>query len=104
MDERERDYLQQHIADLERRLHRWRVLAVAALGGLACILLLSVLGVFTVGVRMNQKMRMRMEAVEQARQAEMEARAQAEQALHEAHRAEVEKANAQARGARAGEE
>jgi hypothetical protein len=84
MDELEADYLRQQIQELRQANRRWKALAIISLSVLALLFLAGGATLLTGGLLMTQ--RMRMDAM-RARDAEMEAREQAEQARMQAERA-----------------
>jgi hypothetical protein len=84
MDEPEADYLRQQIQELRQAKGRWRTVAILSLSVLAVLILAGGATVLTGGLLMGRQMRD--EAI-RARQAEMEAREQAEQARRQAERA-----------------
>ncbi len=77
MDEQEAEYLRQHIRDLERSRGRWRAIALGSL--IAMALFLAIGGGTTITLGLATRQRMREEAL-RAREAEMEAKMQAERA------------------------
>jgi hypothetical protein len=84
MDEAEADYLRQQIHELWQANRRWKALAIISLSVLALLILAGGATLLTGGLLMGR--RMQMEAM-RARDAEMEAREQAEQARMQAERA-----------------
>jgi hypothetical protein len=90
MDELEADYLRQQIHELRQAKNRWQALAIVSLSALALLILGGGATLMMGGLLMGRQMR---EEAMRAREAEMEAREQAEQARMEAERvrdAEVE--------------
>lgn len=85
MDELEADYLRQQIQELRQAKGRWKALALIALSVLALLILAGGATLLTGGLLMGR--RMQMEELRAARNAEMEARQQAEDARMEAERA-----------------
>ena len=84
MDEQEADYLRRQIQELRQAKGRWQALAIVCLSALALLILAGGASLLTQGLVMGR--RMQMEAM-RARDAEMEARMQAEDARLQAERA-----------------
>ena len=84
MDEQEADYLRRQIQELRQSKARWQALAIIALSVLALLVLAGGATLLTGGLLMTQRMR---EEAMRARDAEMEAREQAEQARRQAEQA-----------------
>ena len=84
MDEQEADYLRRQIQELRQAKGRWQALAIVCLSALALLILAGGATLLTQGLVMGR--RMQMEAM-RAREAEMEAREQAEEARMQAERA-----------------
>jgi hypothetical protein len=84
MDEPEADYLRRQIQELRDAKARWKALALIALSVLALLILAGGATLLTGGLLMTQRMR---EEAMRARDAELEAREQAEQARMQAQRA-----------------
>ena len=84
MDEQEADYLRRQIQELRQAKGRWQALAIVCLSALALLILAGGATLLTGGLLMGR--RMQMEAM-RARDAEMEARMQAEDARLQAERA-----------------
>jgi hypothetical protein len=99
MDDNEAEYLRQQNRELRQANRRWKVLALLSWSVLAILLLVGGGTVLTGGFLLTERMRVEemrareaeMEArdqAEQARQAEMEARKQAEENARQAKEAE----------------
>ncbi len=84
MDEAEADYLRQQVRELRQANRRWKALAIFSASVLALLVLAGGATLLTGGLLMGR--RMQMEAM-RARDAEMEARMQAEDARMQAERA-----------------
>jgi hypothetical protein len=84
MDELEADYLRQQIHELRQAKGRWKALAIISLSVLALLMLAAGATLLTGGLLTGR--RMQMEAI-RARDAEMEARREAEDARMQAERA-----------------
>jgi hypothetical protein len=84
MDEQERDYLRQQIRELQQANSRWKALAIICVSILAFVFVAGGATVLSGGMLMSR--RMHMEAL-RARDAEMEARMEAEEAQMQADRA-----------------
>jgi hypothetical protein len=90
MTDPEREHFARQVADLEGRLRRWQLISFV----LAAVLLVPVVGVpLVAGIvfpRMQAERYRALAAEEQARDAEMRAREQAEQAVREFEKARQE--------------
>ena len=84
MDEHEADYLRQQIRELRQANRRWKALAMLSLSILALLALAGGATLLTGGMLAGRRMR---EEAMRARDAELEAREQAEQARMQAQRA-----------------
>ena len=84
MDKPEADYLRRQIQELRQSKARWQALAIISLSVLALLVLAGGATLLTGGLLMTQRMR---EEAMRARDAEMEARMQAEDARLQAERA-----------------
>jgi hypothetical protein len=94
MDELEADYLRQQLQELRQANHRWKALATISLSVLALLVLAGGATLLISGLPMRQ--RMQIEAI-RARDAEMDARMQAEEARRQAEQARQEAQEARIR-------
>jgi hypothetical protein len=90
MDEQEAGYLRQQLQELQRSNHRWKAVALLALSVLAVLVLAGGGSILTGGLLLSQRARQEsMRALEAelqaevAREAEMEARKRAEEAVRQ---------------------
>jgi hypothetical protein len=93
MDEPEADYLRQQIHELQQANARWKALALISLCVLAFLVLLGGATLLTGGLVMGQR---------RAREAEMDARRQADEARMQAEQARDAEMAARRRGEEAG--